>query len=176
MSLTEEELTELQIEASNRLSRRIRNANRFGELKEYLTMIDMADLYPSDSTEYYDTDPGGKVLIIGGSSIKEREIYGITKTLGLDKTRIELELGYNENKTYQFNKLRYNTNYRLVLVGPLPHNTTNTNGYSSVITMLETENYYPKVIRLEDSNGLKVTKTNLSDTLIKEIESGFLKV
>lgn len=175
MSLTHDEFLEISVEASHRLNRELNNAFRFGELKEYLSRINMLDLYPMENTDYYETNPKGKILIIGDSNVKEREIYGIGKKLGLEKARFELELGYNENKNYEYKKLRYNTDYRLILVGPLPHKTIGNEGYSSVITMLEQESYYPKVVRLTNSNELKITKTNLKEALTKEIESGFLK-
>lgn len=124
----------------------------------------------------YDTNPEGKILIIGATNIKEREIYGCLKKFGIDKNRIELHLGYEEAKNYQFGGIQYNPNYRLILFGAMPHSGKGKEERSSIITQIEDTDGYPKVIRLSDGHGLKLTKTSLKNAIKKEIETGYLLV
>ena len=42
--------------------------------------------------------------------------------------------------------------------------------------LLENTDGYPKVVRLEDGHGLKITRTSLKSVLSKEIDSGYLVV
>jgi hypothetical protein len=164
-------------EVSYRLFKDIKSANEKGELKEYLNKIGMGDLFPDEEKEsFYDTDPDGKILIFGDSKIKDRIIYGCLKEYGIDKERIELHLGYEEAKKYDFRKLQYNSLYRLILFGPVPHSMTGKGDYSSIITFLENNDGYPKVVRLTDAHGLKITKTSLKKAIEQEIESGYLAV
>lgn len=60
--------------------------------------------------------------------------------------------------------MQYNPNYRLVIVGPMPHNTAGKVESRSTISEREKGNGYPKVIRL-GSNELKITKTNFKQAL-----------
>jgi len=115
-------------------------------------------------------------LIFGESRLKEREIYGCLKEYGIDKERIELHLGYEEAKMFPFRNLQYNPNYRLILFGPVPHSGKGKEEYSSIITQIENGDGYPKVIRLTDGHGLKITKTSQKNAIRKEIDSGYLKV
>ena len=92
--------------------------------------------------------------MIGNSQVKERDLLGIVKNLGLDKDRFEFCLDYDAIETYNFKKLQWNINYRLVIVGPMPHSTTGKiNSRSTISEMEKPDNGYPKVIRL-GANGL----------------------
>lgn len=62
-------------------------ANRTETLKELLQSWGLADLLQSDSS--YATDPKGKIVVIGGTEIKEAVLTGVIKSLGLDKNRFE---------------------------------------------------------------------------------------
>lgn len=100
-----------------------------------------------------------------------------SKSYGLSKDRVELALDYNEAEKYQYKKVHYNPNYRLVLFGPVPHSIKGNSGSSSILSKMENEEGYPKVIRLTDSNNkLKITKTNLKMVLQKEIAQEYIEI
>lgn len=142
-------------------------ANRTGNLESLLSEWGLQDLmmeeqYSSDN--FYDTHKDGTIVVIGASQVKEHDLFGIVKSLGLDKDRFEFCLDYKEIESYQFCKMQYNPNYRLVIVGPMPHSTSGKGESRSTISEMEKGNGYPKVIRL-GSNELKITKTNFKQAL-----------
>lgn len=177
MLITNEDLLDIIAGASHRLHTEIKRAYKNGELENYLLSIEMGDLYPQEKGDpLYDTNPDGKILIFGDALIKENQIYGCLKEFGVKKERVELHLGYENAIRYPFNHLQYNPNVRLVLFGPVPHSGEGKLDKSSVITQLESGDGYPKVIRLTDDHGLKLTKTSLKRAINREVQSGYLAV
>jgi hypothetical protein len=177
MKISNEQLLDIIADASQQLFKEIKRAYKSGNLEGYLSSIGMRDLYPSkDETIIYDTNPDGKIIIFGDSRIKDHEIYGCLKELGISKDRIELQTSYEKIKKYPFRNIQYNPNYRLILFGAIPHSGEGKQDKSSIITQVEDDDGYPKVIRLTDGHRLKITKTNLKKTIIEEIESGYLVV
>ncbi|WP_432718908.1 hypothetical protein [Pectinatus frisingensis] len=175
MKISADDLLDIMAIASNRIHRALKNAYSTGHLKEYLEKIDMIDLYPSEkSTSWDDSLPDGKIIIFGESAVKEREIYASLQSVGISKERIELHLGYEEAKTYQFTKLQYNASYRIILVGPMPHSTTDKGEFSSTISMMEQTDGFTKVIRMNSNGELKITKSNLKIVVQQEIDNGYL--
>ena len=58
--------------------------------------------------------------------------------------------------------------YSDILVGPLPHKVKGIENYSSFLAMAEANpEEFPKIIRLEGSNELKITKHSFLDGLLK---------
>ena len=160
--LTNEDLLDIITEASYRLHKEIKIAYDRDNLEGYLSTIGMGDLIPcEEESSGFDTYPDGKILIIGAAQIKDYEVYGCLKEFGLGKDRIELHTDYDEAKTYSFRKIRYNPNYRLILIGPVPPSGKGKQDSSSTITQKEAEDGHPKVIRLSDAHGLKFTKKSL---------------
>ena len=146
-------------------------------LEEYLRKIGMERFAPQQiSHEWDDSLPNGKIIVLGESSIKEREIIASITNQGISKDRIELHLGYVEFKNYNFNRLQYNSAYRLILVGPLPHSTRDKDDYSSVIAKMEQEDGYTKIVRLISNEQLKMTKTNIKEAIRRKIDLGYLAV
>ncbi len=176
MKITKDRLLDIIVEASHRLHLDLRRAHETGGLQEYLYGIGMGDLYPKDEISLHETNPDGVILVFGDSSIKDREIIGIMKDLGINKDRIELHLGYDEIKRFQFKNIQYKPKYRLILFGPVPHSGEGKQEKSSIISQLESDDGYPKIIRLTDGHGLKITKNNLRTTLEEEIKSGYLEI
>lgn len=84
----------------------------------------------------------------------------------ITKDRVELHLGYQEAKSFSFRSIRYNPNYRLILFGPVPHSAEGKQDKSSIISQIENDDGYPKVIRLIDSHSLKITKTTLKRAIV----------
>lgn len=177
MNITSEILIDIMAESSYRLHKEIRKAYKDDDLENYLSSIGMKDIYPIQEEKLlYDTDPEGKILIVGQSMIKENQVYGCMKNLGIEKDRVEMYLDYNEAKTISFENTLYNPNYRLILFGPMPHSGKSKKDKSSIITQIESGDGYPKVIRLTDSHGLKITKTSLKEAVEEQIDSGYLAI
>lgn len=176
MQITNDCLLDIIAEASHRLHIEIKRAYKSGGLETYLSSIGMLDLFPNEDISSFDSFPDGKILIFGQPKIKEREIYGCLKEYGITKARLELHLDYEKVKSYPFKEIQYNPTYRLILFGPVPHSGEGKKEYSSIITQIENTDGYPKVIRLLDGHGLKITKTSLGKAICKEIESGYLVV
>ncbi|MGO1580113.1 MAG: hypothetical protein ACTHWZ_01710 [Peptoniphilaceae bacterium] len=175
MEITYEDLLEIIFEVNTRLHRDIKKAFDDERLENYLQTIGMADLIPKKETEY-DTFSHGKILIIGDSRVREHEIIGCCKSLGIEKDRLDLKLSYQEAEKFNFEHLQYNPNTRLILFGPIPHSTKGKDEYSSIINKIENTDGYPKVVRMISGDELKITKSNLKKTLKKEINSGYLVV
>ena len=146
--------------------------NRKERLADWLDLMGMGDLLPATEPSYkpYNT---GKIIILGGSSVKEKDIIGLVKQLGIEKDRLECCLDYESTVNFNYKKMMYDPNYSLILVGPMPHSTTGKGDFSSTIAAMEQTEGYPPVIRL-GNNGLKVSKSGIRDALIKAMESGLL--
>lgn len=176
MQITQDELFDIIAEASNRLHVDIRDAYKGGFLEGYLSGIGMEDLILSKGDEIgYESYTDGKILIFGDSMVKDKDILGCVKSLGIPKDRVEVHLGYNEAKKYNFKNIKYAPNYRLVLFGPVPHSGKGKSEYSSIITQVKNEEGFPKVVRLSDGHSLKITKTILKNALIILIERGYIE-
>lgn len=177
MKISHNEFYEVLTQAAFQLQRNLKDAYDNDYLEGYLSEIGMSDLLPSKEESFYETFPDGKIVIIGDSSVKTNDIYGIFNSYGLSKDRVELVLDYNEAEKYQYKKMHYNPNYRLVLFGPVPHSTKGNSGASSILSKMENEEGYPKVVRLTSGhNKLKITKTNLKKALQKEIAQEYIEI
>lgn len=147
-------------------------ANRTGTLDALLKQWGFTNLLNSDYT--YETDPKGKIVVIGGTEVKENVLLGIAKSFGLDKSRFEFCLDYDRAKTYNYEKMRYNPNYRVVMFGPVPHSSTGKNNSGSVISEMQNNEGYPRVLVLNGSNSVKISKTNFKEGLQKLIEEKYI--
>lgn len=141
----------------------ITNANRSGNLEEILSKWGFSDLYKKE--KYYDTEKDGKILLFGYSAIKEKELLGIIKYFGLDKDRFEFYLDYYDSKKFDFNKIRYDTKYRLIIFGPVPHSATSMGEHGGIISKLQKEEGYPRIEVLSSNNSLKITKSNFREVI-----------
>lgn len=151
-------------------------ANRTGQLEEMLEQCGLKELIADkqqSSNDFYDTYKDGKIVVLGGSQVKEKVLLGIIKELGLDKDRFEFCLDYDSIVRYQFSKLQYNPNYRLVIVGSMPHSTAGKGDSSSAISEMEKGNGYPKVVRL-GTNELKITKTGFANALQEQMAANYI--
>lgn len=122
-----------------------------------------------------ETRSNGKVVVLGESSCKTREIMASLEAAGVPRDKIELHLGYDEMKNLNVGIFQYNEKYSLLLVGPMPHKTTSNRDFSSLITRIEEEAGFPKVVKLQSNNQLKITKTNLKVTVGGLIHEGYLR-
>lgn len=158
--------------ASKVIMKRIIGSRSYAELKAYLELIDLEELVPTiDNFE-----PNGDVYILGDLKIRDNDISGIFKELSIDAERVKIIKGYDELKNQNFNKFQYDSSIRLILVGPMPHSMKGKGRYSSMITRMETEDGFPRVVRLGTEGTLRVTKSNLKKALSKEIQEGNLDI
>ena len=152
---------------------RILTANEDGSLNALLTRMGWSDLLQENDNGFY-SYPSGKIVVLGDSECPANRLLGVAKELGLDKKRFEFCLDYEDAVRYNYRKLQYQPQYSVVLAGPLPHKTSGTSGYSSVIAALENDLGYPKVIRLTANQALKITKSNFKAALEELLYTGYL--
>lgn len=175
MTITEDRFTNILDYTQREIGNILTSAWHNGTLDKVLEPLGLSNLLPHEAMEYWnDTLSRGKILIIGESSIKEREIMSSLKSIGISKDRVELRLGYDAVKRFDIGQLQYNPEYRLILVGPMPHKTVGTGDYSSPLSRMEREAGFPKVVRMCSNEELKITKSNLKQIVNEQIMSGYL--
>ena len=111
-----------------------------------------------------------KILIIGGSETKENLLRGKLKSMGFEfaKDQLEFELEYNDVKDYAARIQPWSGKYAGIIVGPCPHKVKETDGYSSFIEQLKSEEGYPHVEEARDKSGtLKISKGSIGDAMMK---------
>ena len=173
--LSEKEFGELIEAVQMTIYQNLEIAWKNQKIDEYLHQIGLDNLIPHQRTHTWDDAmKNGKIIVFGESSVKDREIIASVASQGISKDRIELHLGYDEMKRFNFEKLRYNSEYRLILVGPMPHSTREKGDYSSVISMMEQEEGFTKIVRLISNDQLKITKSNIKEAIHEAVVSGFL--
>lgn len=172
MLLDNELKIDIASDATKIVMKRIIGAKSASELRSYLKSIGLEELTP----EIDNFQPNGDIYILGDLSIRDNIVYQIFKDLSIDVNRVKIVKGYDEFKSYNFNRLQYDTSVRLIFVGPMPHSTRDKGDYSSVIAKMEREEGFPKIVRLGTEGSLKVTKANLKEAVIKEIESNYLDI
>lgn len=108
-----------------------------------------------------------KILIIGGSRIKEKDLRGKIKSmdLGFSKGQLEFKLNYEDIKSYS-SRIIASGKYAGIIVGPCPHKAKDTDGYSSLIEKLKAGEGYPHVVEAKDERGsLKISKSSISKAI-----------
>ena len=160
-NLVEELCKELSPE---RLERMVDSLESDGKLNEFLKLIGREELAGTEHNPFVHR----KIAVLGGSMAKSHHLLGIAKQLGFQKNQFEFCLSYDEMKTYHFDKLRNSAKYAAIVVGPIPHSTTGTGNYSSVITAMEKDKGYPPVFRVE-----KITRSSFRNvvTQIKTLKT-----
>ena len=159
-------------EAIKYFTEELTQAFKNNNLKTVLTKYHYPDLAPATIDDLIGS-PDGKILIIGETNCKIKDLQGIFNAMGL-KGRLECHTDYEDIQRYKFNNLMYNNKYRLIIVGPMPHSTYGKDEFSSVINRMENTKGFPCVRRAIANGGLKITKTNIKQILQEELNSGFL--
>lgn len=109
-----------------------------------------------------------KILIIGGTEVKEKDLRGKLKSMGFNfsKEQLEFELEYDNVKEYASHILPWSSRYAGIIVGPCPHSAKDTAGYSSFIEKIKSEEGYPHVEEAYDRPGhLKLTKNSVGNAM-----------
>jgi hypothetical protein len=167
-----EELEYIIDKAKEKLEQKIIFANREGNLEKFLVELGLDEINNTDN--YYETYKTGKIVIIGESRVKKKELEGIIKSLKLDVDRFEFCLDYTDAKKYDYKKLQYNPRYRLVIFGPVPHSSSGKSDSSSVIANFKKSDGFPRTEVLSSNSEVKITKTNIKSLLIKLIEEEYI--
>lgn len=176
MALSTIPLSELEEEIIKRLPDEITailsKLNRTGQLEEWLDMMSMSNLLQGEDELYSYKD--GKIVVVGGTEVKEDVLLSVAKKLGLDKSRFEFCLNYDQIQKYDFRKMQYAPLYRVILFGPSPHSGRGKGESGSIISELERSKAYPRVVRMQSSNELKITKSNFRETLMQLMDENYI--
>lgn len=176
MVLTIEELSTLEDEIMSALPDKITailsKLNRNGRLVELLDLLGMEGLLEKEQDFYSYKD--GKIVVVGGTDVKEEVLLSIAKKLGLDKKRFEFCLDFKQIQKIDFRNMQYAPQYRVILFGPAPHSGHGKGDSGSIIAELEKSTAYPRVERLISGNELKITKSNFRDMLERLIREDYI--
>lgn len=176
MVLNIEELSSLEDEIMSALPDRITailsKVNRSGKLEELLELLGMEDLLEQEQDFYSYKE--GKIVVVGGANVKEEVLLSIAKSLDLDKSRFEFCLDYKQIQKFDFKKMQYAPQYRLILFGPVPHSGYGKGDSGSIIAELEKSPAYLRVERLTSGNELKIIKSNFRDMLERMIKEDYI--
>ena len=160
-------LTEILEQIYIKISREITNAYYNNEINDIMVKYDL--LKTEDNINYYNKN--AKILVLGALSCNKDDLIKKAKNLGITKEQIEFGPDYLRMHNYNYEKLRNNTSYTDILVGPIPHKGKGIEEYSSFLAMTKTKpEEFPNIIELDSSNGLKITK----NTFEKAIKSSKL--
>lgn len=130
----------------------------------------LADLIPTSAPYLFDTQKNGKILLLGDSSVRPKEFEGILKEFNISKDRLKY-VQYSEITNFKFKELEYNSNYRLILVGPVPHKARDIEGENSLTELIFKNKSIAKAVGLDN---FKITKTSFKSAIKKEVDSGYL--
>ena len=107
MVLAIEELSALEDEIMSVLPDRITailsKLNRSGRLEELLELLGMEDLLKQEQDFYSYKE--GKIVVVGGTDVKEEVLLSIAKNLGIDKSRFEFCLDYKQIQKFDFRRM-----------------------------------------------------------------------
>lgn len=163
-----EELDELLEE----IKKRVLQANRNNTLDQLLTNMGMSDLLSSYS-QFSSKD--GKIVVLGATDVSLKYLVMTAAKLGIDKSRFEFCLNYDELQKYNYHKLQYTDKYRLIMVGPMPHSSCGTNDSGSTIAEMEKHpEMYPRIVRMTAGTELKITKSGFKEKLQTLLQEGFI--
>lgn len=157
------DLTIILEKVYQKLVKEIAEANVENRINEVLKKYGLQDemVYP-----YYDI-ANSKILVVGDSAVSKDILINIARKYGIKENRIEFELDYTRLTNYDFSKLKNSMTYSDVLVGPIPHKVEGIGGFSSFLAMTASNpEEFPKIIKLESSNELKITKNSFINGLL----------
>ena len=155
------------------LSRIVININRKGRINDFLELMNLSSLLQIKNT--YSPYKNGKILVIGKSEVSADKLLMVAGKIGIDKSRFELYLEYEDAKRFPYEKTQWNPNYSLILVGPQGHSGVSKGDYGSAIARIEQEEGFPPVIRL-GRDGLKaVSKSMFKEALCEAVENGWIE-
>lgn len=155
--------------------------NRTGELESFIKEHHLEEFFElrQEPEAKFETHKNGKILVIGASETKKIDLINAAKKLGITEDRLEFHLEYEDAKTFDFEKMRYNSNYAAIMLGPQPHSGISKGSSGSVIAELKKKDGYPPAIALQKNSSkysLGISKSNFSNELQKLIGNGAIDV
>lgn len=159
------ELELLIEEVTQKVREDIIMANRSGNLEGILDKYN----YIKEQDKWYSYPNTSKMIVIGSIEVKEKEVLGCLKSVGIDKNRVEFYTEYEKLTNMNFNFLRNNFNYSDILVCAMPHKIGGIGESSSFISMIENnQKEFPTLIKIVDESGnLKYSNSAFKKALIK---------
>ena len=158
------DLTELSEKIYQKVLKEVVEASQNNSINELLKKYGLED---EIEYSYYDLN-NSKILVVGDSRVSKDDLTAIAKKYGIRDNRLEFEIDYTRLHNYNFGNLKNSMTYSDVLVGPLPHKVEGIDGFSSFLAMVETcPEEFPKVIKLEASNELKITKESFKKGILE---------
>ena len=159
------ELELLIEEVTQKVREDIINANRCGILEEVLNRYN----YAEKQEKWYSYPNTSKMIVIGSIEVKEKEVLGCLKFVGIDKNRVEFYSDYEKLTNTNFGFLRNNFNYSDILVCAMPHKISGIVDNASLISMIESNpKEFPTLIKITDESGnLKYSNSAFKKALMK---------
>ena len=158
------DLTELSEKIYQKVLKEVVEASQTNSINKLLKKYGLED---EIEYSYYDLN-NSKILVVGDSRVSKDDLTAIAKKYGIRENRLEFELDYTRLHNYNFGNLKNSMTYSDILVGPLPHKVEGIDGFSSFLAMVDAcPEEFPKVIRLEASNELKITKESFKNGLLE---------
>lgn len=152
----------------------VSNLNRNEKLEDLLELVECMNLIKPTSS--YSTYKNGTIVVIGQSEVSKDKLLAVAKSLGIDKSRFEMHLDYDDAKRFQYGKMQWAPKYSLVIVGPQGHSTTEKADFSSAIARMEQEEGFPPVLRSGMNNDLvNISKSAFKEKLQFAIDAGYIE-
>lgn len=98
-------------------------------------------------------------LIVGDLSVKKHDVQGIAKEFGIHHQHLDF-VDYQACKQYPFRQLYYSPKYAGIILGPVPHMTSDLDGHTSLVTLLKEKGYPYTFIAMQEGE-LKLSKNML---------------
>ncbi len=149
--------------------------NMIDKLNDVVKFTGIGKCLPEKDSSF-STLKNGKILVLGFTPLRVKDINGIFKIFGISKDRVELCVLKEDIKVFDSKKLEYNPKYSAVLVGPVPHKTVSTGDFDNLISKLENTEGYPPVKRTCSSIELKITNSSLKKAIRELIDEGVICV
>ena len=170
-----EELHELEYNIKQELDGNLLKAltlmNRTNTLDSFLELLNMQDLLKSNVASK--NNKNGKIVVVGRTEVKKKELLSIAKKMGFENNRFEFYLAYDDATKLDFRKYQWNFRYAAILVGPLPYSVKLEGDFSSVLQVMKSEDGYPPVFSF-GSNESKITKSNFRAKLSELIKDNIV--
>lgn len=139
------------------------------ELEGFLELIGRKDLIYKAIENREPVIKTKKIAVIGDrpNGCSENDLRRAAEMVGLKNTSCLEFYGFEEAKRMVMkNKFKNNTDYCAIMIGAIPHKGRSTGEYSSMLTMLQHEEGYPKIVELRSSIGkLKLSTSSLQNGL-----------
>ena len=145
------EMVSLINSVTEKISKELYIANRFGTLEEALKKYNLEEEKEIESSCYL---PNSKVLIIGAINSNKNDIYKTFKNIGISSDRVEIFEDFEKLTGFDVERLRYNTKYSDILVCAVPHKMKNIGDYPDMISMIEhNQSEFPLLNKITNEAG-----------------------